>query len=894
MKPRPNTRIAVICACLLVIVASVAVADEGLSRELREALEAPLQARVAELLKEETAAGIANVRGSYFDRFTQVDDDTYQVTFYKRIAGEDELTAEKSKLTLSRQGAAWAITGQEVEQVVDGIFYRSVPDDETYHRFDTFRFDAEGIYLQSGPGSAYIDYWRGLPRWIVLRSDDLEYEYVPPEDVSYHGTFAALKDLYPGDFVFDTEQVVIGCSAGECQRILAESFGGLRSSTVEEIDPKLRQRYVETRNEAEDRRKNAPMSGFLPEPRPDRRWWGVSIKKVGAEHQLGLSYDNEQPEEVQFWTSDRGTVYSYYSEQSRQGDLSPTKLERRADPSGLDYDLIGLNGAVELALTDPSMMRCDLTFTLEIRRPVSRLPFRVPQVRAFRDERKDAADPSMRIHRVEDGEGRDLIFVRQNPNQGTIILPRELQPGDTLKVRARYSKVNSIYQLNRSYSYLPRSGWLPFVRFGDMIDEFDLTIKTPDQYKVLGIGTKISDETAQGVRTARFRAGFPVTFPTVIFGKYIEDEPGFPAKRLDGTTIPVKIYVDEGSTSTDAWGIRANSLRPLADQAANSLNLFSEVFGVDYPYGKLDLVRAAFENPMSGQSPASIVYLGGVLFRARGTVSQFGRDGTRTSRFMETLVAHEVGHQWWGGLVTMANWRHYWFVESLAEYSSAVFLENLHSAKDPARGRKAYMDKVEEWRRAALEAGLLTSVQDADTQWGGPFPGRARVAAIYNKGPYAFHMLRITFGDDKFFAFLRNLATELQGREIVTQDIQRIAETTFGGTMEWFFDQWIRSPGLPEFSIAYETKKTEDGQFMVFGVIRQRVVVGPRRHKIEGEYFRGAGSLTATVKGKEYTVRVTIEGQDTPFKFKLPSKPSELELNKFGEMLSYDPMIRRL
>ena len=90
-------------------------------------------------------------------------------------------------------------------------------------------------------------------------------------------------------------------------------------------------------------------------------------------------------------------------------------------------------------------------------------------------------------------------------------------------------------------------------------------------------------------------------------------------------------------------------MRPVADQAANALNLFQEILGVDYPHQKLDIVNAVFQNPFSGQSPASIIYLGGAVFRGTGTVAQSVVDSGGISKFMESVVAHEVGHQWWGG-----------------------------------------------------------------------------------------------------------------------------------------------------------------------------------------------------------------------------------------------------
>ena len=60
-------------------------------------------------------------------------------------------------------------------------------------------------------------------------------------------------------------------------------------------------------------------------------------------------------------------------------------------------------------------------------------------------------------------------------------------------------------------------------------------------------------------------------------------------------------------------------------------------------------------------------------------MAPFFVDATGIAKFLKSVVAHEVGHQWWGSRVSNANDRNYWFVESLAEYSSALCLEAVRS-----------------------------------------------------------------------------------------------------------------------------------------------------------------------------------------------------------------------
>jgi aminopeptidase N len=180
-----------------------------------------------------------------------------------------------------------------------------------------------------------------------------------------------------------------------------------------------------------------------------------------------------------------------------------------------------------------------------------------------------------------------------------------------------------------------------------------------------------------------------------------------------------------------------------------------------------------------------------------------------------------------------------------------------------------------------------------------------RYAAIYNKGPYAFHMLRLTFGDEKFFKFLKDLAQELQKQEVVTLDIQHVAERSFGGVnpdgtpynvdLGWFFDQWIRGVGMPEFSFNYTTRQAEDGSYVVQGNVKQRVVVGRDKTELPNTVFRGVASITVLGKDrKEYgPVRVVMNKAEEPFVFKVPVEPLEIVLNKNLDMLSHDVLVNR-
>ncbi|UCF67488.1 MAG: hypothetical protein JSV80_17245, partial [Acidobacteriota bacterium] len=455
----------------------------------------------------------------------------------------------------------------------------------------------------------------------------------------------------------------------------------------------------------------------------------------------------------------------------------------------------------------------------------------------------------------------------------------KLKPGERTKIRMQWENPKAIRDYSYSFKAVPRGGWLPLLRIFDLVEEFELTVKTPEEYKVLGIGGKISDTVEGEVRTTKWRADHPVTFPSIIYGDYFEVESSVQAKKIDGTPIPVTIHVDKVSMSE--YQLVPRQLQTLVDEAAQSINLYEAIFQVDYPFDKLDLVNDPVP-ALYGQAPSSVIYLGSLVFRSMGTLANLGSsrmDATRISRFMRSVVAHEVGHQWWGASVSNANSGNYWFVESLAEYASAYYLEY-------AYGQKEYDAQVKEWRDTILRAEPLASVQNASIMWSGDKGFGNYQAAVYNKGPYAFHILRETFGDEKFLRFMRMLSRSLAKKQIVTRDIQYIAEVAFGGDMGWFFDQWIRGIGMPQLTYDVSYRATEDGQYVVEGKVQQEIVLGEDDTVLEGRAFRGAVPILIEYRdGGEHEQVLLIEGEETEFRFKVPKEPRKILFNNSGEIL---------
>jgi len=156
-------------------------------------------------------------------------------------------------------------------------------------------------------------------------------------------------------------------------------------------------------------------------------------------------------------------------------------------------------------------------------------------------------------------------------------------------------------------------------------------------------------------------------------------------------------------------------------------------------------------------------------------------------------------------------------------------------------------------------------------------------------------MMRSTWGDEKFFEFLKALAGELKGREIVTRDIQRIAEKIYGIPMEWFFDQWIRGSGIPKYTMTYHVGLAESGGYFVDGEVEQVVMMGAVEAPVPGLFFQAMVPVTVEAKdGHGYRKNLVVSGPVTKFRMEVPAEPKKVFLNQHGEALAHDVVAREL
>ncbi len=189
------------------------------------------------------------------------------------------------------------------------------------------------------------------------------------------------------------------------------------------------------------------------------------------------------------------------------------------------------------------------------------------------------------------------------------------------------------------------------------------------------------------------------------------------------------------------------------------------------------------------------------------TLIAYGHDftsgGLGYDQGFDALHFHELAHEWYGNLVTAADWKDFWIHEGFATYLEALYAEHLHGKT----GYRAVMDHFFGRISGDVPIARRTSTSAQEMYHGD----------VYFKGAAVLHTLRYLIGDEAFFEALRrtayptaSLRRATEGRQtrlVSTADFIRIAEEAAGRELDWFFDVYLYEAELPRL-IARRTEDT--------------------------------------------------------------------------------------
>lgn len=310
--------------------------------------------------------------------------------------------------------------------------------------------------------------------------------------------------------------------------------------------------------------------------------------------------------------------------------------------------------------------------------------------------------------------------------------------------------------------------------------EYDLTLITRSGITVLGNMPVKSEEENGDSLTTTFEK-------TPRMSSYLL---AFVIGELHKKTARTKSGVEVNVWATPAQN--ENTLDFALDIATRSIDFYDEYFGVKYPLPKSDHVA------LPDFSSGAMENWGLITYRESCLLADPELTPESSRRFIATVIAHELSHQWFGNLVTMQWWNDLWLNESFANMMEYVAIDALHPEW------RMWEDFATNEVTAALRRDSLDGVQSvqADVNHPDEISTLFDPAIVYAKGGRLLVMVRKLIGEEAFRAGLKSYFEKFAYKNTVGNDLWQELESASSQPIVNLMNAWISQPGLPVVSVS--------------------------------------------------------------------------------------------
>ncbi len=382
--------------------------------------------------------------------------------------------------------------------------------------------------------------------------------------------------------------------------------------------------------------------------------------------------------------------------------------------------------------------------------------------------------------------------------------------------------------------------WYPCIDFPNHQQTTEVIVTVPAGMISIGNGAlKGVKEARGGGRTYHWHMDTPhVTYLlSQIVGAFEEIE-----HKVDG--VPAQYYGPRGR--------RADIERSLGRTPA-MLRFFGDLTGVAYPYARY------------AQTFVADFIFGGMENISATTLTETSLLDKRASLDSDpdSLVAHELAHQWFGDLLTCRDWAHGWLNEGFATYLDSLFLEHNKGTDefryDLYQNTQIYVgEDAGRYRRPIVHNVYNQPIDLFDRH-------------LYEKGSLVLHMVRTVLGEALWRKALHHYVGKHRNTNVTTPDFQRAITEATGRNIDWLFDEFVYRGGHPAFKLAYEWNEEAK---------QAKLNVAQTQDEKDSSVFRFPVTVDFSVDGKTHAFAVEISEKVHNFYFSLPAKP---------QMVRFDP-----
>lgn len=209
------------------------------------------------------------------------------------------------------------------------------------------------------------------------------------------------------------------------------------------------------------------------------------------------------------------------------------------------------------------------------------------------------------------------------------------------------------------------------------------------------------------------------------------------------------------------------------DYLVKAVAVFSERYGA-YPYNELEL--AATPTSAGGVEYPGVFAINQDLFDPEGTWgNMYSRD------VVESVVVHEVAHEWFYNIVGNDQGRQPWLDEAMAQYMTYQYFKDRYGSGAGEGFMQSWWTRWNRVEQEPIPIGMPVA----------SYEGWEYSAIVYGRGPIFLYTLAGEMGQAKFDQFLKDYFTTYSWQVATSLDFQSLAEATCSCDLDEIFNTWV-------------------------------------------------------------------------------------------------------
>jgi len=419
-----------------------------------------------------------------------------------------------------------------------------------------------------------------------------------------------------------------------------------------------------------------------------------------------------------------------------------------------------------------------------------------------------------------------------------VFLNQPLKTGETVRIStpfhvklpetfSRLGHVGQSYQITQWYpkpAVFDKYGWHPisYLDQGEFYSEFgsfDVSITLPKNYVVGATGDLQNAEEMKWLdslaeTTKRIDAYAPdLSFPassketkTLRYTqKNIHDFGWFADKRYHVLKGEVELPYSKKKVTT--WSLFTNRQANLWNKAPEYLHdaiYYYSLWIGEYPYSQVTAVDGALSAGGGMEYP---------------NVTVIGEE--RSAFSLDEVITHEVGHNWFYGMLGSNEREHSWMDEGINSYYEYRYIRTKYPDRKfvgrfPAGIAKSF-DLLQYKHKYMMDLGYqFMARENRDEpleQNASEFTKFNYGVCVYGKSMLIFDYLEAYLGTEKFDAIMKKYFVEWQYKHPQPEDIRRVFEEETGKDLSWFFDDLIKTKKKIDYKIG--NRENNPNSFML-------------------------------------------------------------------------------